>query len=484
MEKKTIKWLAAAGAACAGLACFAAFGIHRHDWQAATCTAPETCAGCGETQGEALGHIWEDATCVLPVTCGRCGETEGEPLGHVWGEANFQTAAVCEVCGESGDAPLPGWFEQNGIACGAQENTAYPYQAVVYGESGEKTGGWAIVTGGRTLISDETHPAQEGYEWLTARIELVFGGQEAWTGGVVSAWYRTDYYDPELFFESREQVEPETDEDPDTLRYTVNYNGQDYDRCVGYFTDPVHGDGRYALRTTSIEGWFLVPEGYDGTVVMLADSSYDLENYIAEGRPLDEMEDAEGIIQSAAFIRLVPDAPDDGKPQMAVLSGILPLQPGGTLESGAVIRSGPEQEAGFFGLEKVSELAEYDAEDFWDRDPIYENTTLPEETELPGELQLPDEEGVYRVTAAVRDKSGNAVTAALTLLVDGTGPEISVPRSKVTLKPGSSYDFSDGVSLEDNFFAAEDCWLYMDADELEALQAAAGSGRAGTYPFT
>lgn len=35
---------------------------HEHDWVAATCTEPKTCADCGETEGDALGHTpdeWE-----------------------------------------------------------------------------------------------------------------------------------------------------------------------------------------------------------------------------------------------------------------------------------------------------------------------------------------------------------------------------------------------------------------------------------------
>lgn len=78
-----------------------------HDWKAATCLEPKTCARCGKTEGApaghnapdltctepgvcltcgaelaALGHDWKDATCTEPKTCARCGETEGAALGH------------------------------------------------------------------------------------------------------------------------------------------------------------------------------------------------------------------------------------------------------------------------------------------------------------------------------------------------------------------------------------------------------------------
>ena len=41
-----------------------------HEWTDATCTAPKTCALCGETEGEALGHSYETGTCTV------CGEAD------------------------------------------------------------------------------------------------------------------------------------------------------------------------------------------------------------------------------------------------------------------------------------------------------------------------------------------------------------------------------------------------------------------------
>ena len=72
-----------------------------HDWVEATCTAPKTCATCGETEGEALGHAWNDATCTAPKTCATCGETTGEALGHTGGIATCLAEAVCDRCGQS-----------------------------------------------------------------------------------------------------------------------------------------------------------------------------------------------------------------------------------------------------------------------------------------------------------------------------------------------------------------------------------------------
>jgi len=73
-------------------------GCCKHVWYAATCTAPQTCQECGETEGEALGHTWEEATCTTPKTCTVCKETEGEAPGHIWEEATTDAPKTCQTC--------------------------------------------------------------------------------------------------------------------------------------------------------------------------------------------------------------------------------------------------------------------------------------------------------------------------------------------------------------------------------------------------
>lgn len=70
-----------------------------HVWYAATCETPKTCETCGATEGEALGHSWADATCEAPKTCTACGVTEGEALGHSWVDATTEAPKTCETCG-------------------------------------------------------------------------------------------------------------------------------------------------------------------------------------------------------------------------------------------------------------------------------------------------------------------------------------------------------------------------------------------------
>ncbi len=70
----------------------------KHEWNPASCTAPQTCSACQITEGEALGHAWADASCEAPKTCSACKVTEGEALGHTWVEATCLAPKTCSVC--------------------------------------------------------------------------------------------------------------------------------------------------------------------------------------------------------------------------------------------------------------------------------------------------------------------------------------------------------------------------------------------------
>ena len=54
-----------------------------HEWTDATCTAPKTCALCGETEGEALGHSYENGTCTV------CGEADPDYVADPAADAQF-----------------------------------------------------------------------------------------------------------------------------------------------------------------------------------------------------------------------------------------------------------------------------------------------------------------------------------------------------------------------------------------------------------
>ena len=75
-----------------------ACGCKHETWTDADCVTPKTCAECGETEGEALGHSWNEATCEAPKTCAACAATEGEALGHSWSEATCEAPKTCATC--------------------------------------------------------------------------------------------------------------------------------------------------------------------------------------------------------------------------------------------------------------------------------------------------------------------------------------------------------------------------------------------------
>lgn len=59
--------------------------VCEHYWQEATCTAPETCYSCGETQGEPAPHsfgLWSFADPDMSHSCTVCGETETVALDY------------------------------------------------------------------------------------------------------------------------------------------------------------------------------------------------------------------------------------------------------------------------------------------------------------------------------------------------------------------------------------------------------------------
>lgn len=95
--------IAAACVAAAAVAVVILFATHIicfHEWNAATCTEPETCAICGRTQGDALGHDMKDATCTDPQMCLRCDSTFGSALGHDVPAWETTREASCSQPGE------------------------------------------------------------------------------------------------------------------------------------------------------------------------------------------------------------------------------------------------------------------------------------------------------------------------------------------------------------------------------------------------
>jgi hypothetical protein len=81
---------------------------HRHIYQDADCTTPKTCAECGATRGEALGHDYQEGFCT------RCQEpdssyvalTEGNWITDCLSEDGSQLELVSLLFDENGTAQL------------------------------------------------------------------------------------------------------------------------------------------------------------------------------------------------------------------------------------------------------------------------------------------------------------------------------------------------------------------------------------------
>ena len=102
-------------------------GECEHQWQDATCNAPQTCSSCGITNGSPLEHVWENATCNSPKACTLCGLTYGAPLEHVWTDNGCLKEKTCFLCSAIGDIADHDWLDATCESpkfcpsCGAEE---------------------------------------------------------------------------------------------------------------------------------------------------------------------------------------------------------------------------------------------------------------------------------------------------------------------------------------------------------------------------
>lgn len=208
-------------------------------------------AGCGHT------HEWTEASCTAPKTCTGCGETEGEPLGHQLSEANYQSPAQCSVCGATEGSVLTPDFVVNGI-----ETDIY-----AVGDSADYITTSTLkknldIIGKTTLTSYDIYSsfegieAREGYECRVAVFDTEFGN-DALLNGVNTLFYVTDYYNTKLFSDNL---------DHSNAQYSianVNINGENQPVYVAQ-------SGKYNAQsdklTFTLTICVQVPIGYDGIV--------------------------------------------------------------------------------------------------------------------------------------------------------------------------------------------------------------------------
>ena len=295
---KKLLSLAAALALCASA--LAGCG-HTHTWNEATCTAPKTCAECGETEGEVLAHQFGEATCAAAAACSVCGETKGEPLAHQFGEATCETAAACSVCGETDGDPLPhqlseATYQSAAVCsvCGTAEGEPLTPDYVAcgievdlhkVGDTADYTTSSALdanldITGTTTLTSYDIVPsfeeigAREGYECRVAVFTTEFGA-DALANGANVACFMGDYYDIDLFAGNADHSDPV---------YSVTFANIDGEDQAVYMSQrggfEVQGDSLVFTLTVCAQ----VPVGYDGIVGgLVRNGACETMGYINEG---------------------------------------------------------------------------------------------------------------------------------------------------------------------------------------------------------
>lgn len=125
--------------------------------------------------------------------------------------------------------------------------------------------------------STDSKNAKEGYELKTLSITLSFDSNDLIDGHWNFGTRTDDYYDVKLYDDSYTTID---DANADRhFRFTVNHNGVEYKDCEGVLNfgwskgDPCMVDGKSCDVEMYLFATFMVPKGYDGTVIALYDYS-------------------------------------------------------------------------------------------------------------------------------------------------------------------------------------------------------------------
>ena len=169
--------------------------------------------------------------------------------------------------------PVASEMEQAGFTYFMEEGEPYAFINWCADNEELETFGEATVVSYEIFESADGYAPLEGYEWRMATIEIRFSDDNAWEYGIDGIFMSfEDYYNTKLLDDTAEVVE-ETDT-YNQYRYTVIHNGQEMDAyCfdnAGTWSDWYENeDGNHECKFTIVEE-FLVPVGYDGCVVSLA----------------------------------------------------------------------------------------------------------------------------------------------------------------------------------------------------------------------
>lgn len=171
--------------------------------------------------------------------------------------------------------PVVSEMEQAGFIYFMEEGEPYFFTNRCADNEDLDSVGEATVVSYEVFESADGYDPLEGYEWRKVTIEIRFFDDNAWEYGVDGVLVSSeDYYNTKLLDDTAELV---VEEDTyDQYQYTVVCNGQEMDAYyfdnAGTWSDWYENeDGNHECVLTITEE-FLVPVGYDGCVVSIANS--------------------------------------------------------------------------------------------------------------------------------------------------------------------------------------------------------------------
>ena len=188
--------------------------------------------------------------------------------------------------------PLASELEQAGFIYFMEEGEPYFFTNRCADNEDLDSVGEATVVSFEIFESADGYDPLEGYEWRAVTIEIRFFDDNAWKYGVEGVLVSSeDYYNTKLLDDTAELVvEADT---YDQYQYTVVHNGQEmdayyFDNCNTWSDWYTNGDGKHECKLTILEE-FLVPVGYDGCVVGIANSRVEWPDgaYITDLNPED-----------------------------------------------------------------------------------------------------------------------------------------------------------------------------------------------------
>lgn len=248
-------------------------------------TAPPTTEAVSAC--EINGHTWEDATCEAAKTCTVCGETEGEALGHTWIEANYHAPKTCEICGATEGDALVSYFDEWGLTetlCDLSGE--YDLTQTCGSDTSLTTVLKVKVTDYKTIASDETHAALDGYEWKIMTYNIHLWDANAQKHGISTYNYMWDSF---YIGETPGANGDNTGLFENGMAHPFTWNGTEYPDGLLHISESVspwekdENGNLYLDITVTVS--VRVPVGYDGFVFGLEGHNWEWP----EGKYLHEV---------------------------------------------------------------------------------------------------------------------------------------------------------------------------------------------------